>query len=219
MKLRKRMERDRQAMAQLDRNGKLLFLWDYYKIPILSVVCVLVLALLTALTSASSGKAAMYAVFVNTASAEGDRGALDELLEAGGVDMSGRHVDVTADLHLGREQDEFSDAQTVQVLAALFGINGLDFFAANEPVFEKYAVQDAFLDLKLFIDADTLERHREDLYYHENSDGQTILAGIRLQPGSALHQAGYFRTEVIVGVAANAQNMEEAVCFLKQLLQ
>ena len=218
MKLKAKIQRDKQALSQLDRNGKLLFLWDYYKIPILSVLCVLVLGLLTVLTSASSGKAAMYAVFVNTASAEGDREALDEILEQGGIALSGRHVDVTADLHLGREHDELSDAQTVQVLAALFGIKGLDFFAADEAVFEKYAQQDAFLNLALFLDADTLSRHREDLYYYENADGQTVLGGIRLQPGSPLHEAGYFLTEVTVGIAANAQNMEEALCFLKQLL-
>ena len=218
MKLNAKIQRDKQALSQLDRNGKLLFLWDYYKIPILSVLCVLVLGLLTVLTSASSGKAAMYAVFVNTASAEGDREALDEILEQGGIALSGRHVDVTADLHLGRAHDELSDAQTVQVLAALFGIKGLDFFAADEAVFEKYAQQDAFLNLALFLDADTLSRHREDLYYYENADGQTVLGGIRLQPGSPLHEAGYFLTEVTVGIAANAQNMEEALCFLKQLL-
>ena len=218
MKLNAKIQRDKQALSQLDRNGKLLFLWDYYKIPILSVLCVLVLGLLTVLTSASSGKAAMYAVFVNTASAEGDREALDEILEQGGIALSGRHVDVTADLHLGREHDELSDAQTVQVLAALFGIKGLDFFAADEAVFEKYAQQDAFLNLALFLDADTLSRHREDLYYYENADGQTVLGGIRLHPGSPLHEAGYFLTEVTVGIAANAQNMEEALCFLKQLL-
>ena len=218
MKLKAKIQRDKQALSQLDRNGKLLFLWDYYKIPILSVLCVLVLGLLTVLTSASSGKAAMYAVFVNTASAEGDREALDEILEQGGIALSGRHVDVTADLHLGREHDELSDAQTVQVLAALFGIKGLDFFAADEAVFEKYAQQDAFLNLALFLDADTLSRHREDLYYYENADGQTVLGGIRLHPGSPLHEAGYFLTEVTVGIAANAQNMEEALCFLKQLL-
>ena len=218
MKLKAKIQRDKQALSQLDRNGKLLFIWDYYKIPILSVLCVLVLGLLTVLTSASSGKAAMYAVFVNTASAEGDREALDEILEQGGIALSGRHVDVTADLHLGREHDELSDAQTVQVLAALFGIKGLDFFAADEAVFEKYAQQDAFLNLALFLDADTLSRHREDLYYYENADGQTVLGGIRLHPGSPLHEAGYFLTEVTVGIAANAQNMEEALCFLKQLL-
>lgn len=218
MKLKKRIRKDLQAMAELDRKGKLLFAWDYYKIPIISIVCVLLLTLVTVLTSAGSGKVAMYAVFVNTASPEGNREALEQILEDGGITLSGRRVDVTADLHLGRAYDELSDAQTIQILAALFGINGLDLFAADQAVFDRYARQDAFLDLGFFLDGETLERHREDLYYYENADGQTVLGGIRLRPGSPLHEAGYFLTEVVVGVAANAQNLEEAVCFLKQLL-
>lgn len=218
MKLKKRILLDRQAMAGLDGRGKLLFVWDYYKIPIISVLCALVLTLVTVLTTVGSGRVALYAVFVNTASPEGSREALEQILEDGGIPLSGRRVDVTADLHLGREYDELSDAQTIQVLAALFGISGLDFFAADQGVFDLYAQQDAFLNLSLFLDKDTLERHREDLYYYENSDGQTILGGILLHPGSGLHEAGYFLTDVVVGVAANAQNMEEAVCFLKQLL-
>ncbi len=219
MNLKKRLRADRQSMAELDKKGKLLFLWDYYKIPIVSILCALLLTLVTVLTSVGSGKVAMFAVFVNTASPEGNREMLEQILEDGGVPLSGRQVDVTADLHLGRSYDELSDAQTLQVLAALFGISGLDFFAADQQTFQRYAQQDAFLDLAFFLDSEMLERHQEDLYYYENSDGQTVLGGIWLHPGSGLHEAGYFLTDVVVGVAANAQNMEEAVCFLKQLLQ
>ena len=219
MKLRERLEKDRKVMAGLDRQGKLVFLWDYYKLPILAAVCALALVLVTAVTSAARRPAAMYAVLVNAASSQGDREALDALLAEGGVDMAGRRVDVTADLRLGWAFDESGDVQTVQVLAALFGISGLDFFAADEPVFARYADQDAFLDLSLFLDRSLLERHRDDLYYYQNGDGQTVLGGVILRAGSPLHEAGYYRDNVVAGVAANAQNMEEAVVFLRRLLE
>ena len=132
--------------------------------------------------------------------------------------MSGRRVDVTADLHLGQGLEETGNAQSIQVLAALFGISGLDFFAADQTVFDMYARQGAFVDLAFFLDGETLERHREDLCYYPDAAGQPVLMGIRLSPGSGLHRAGYFLADVVVGVAANAQNMEEAVCFLRQLL-
>lgn len=218
MKVKERLRRDKEAMAKLDRQGKLLFLWDYYKIPILAAVCVLALALITAATSASSGPKAMYAVLVNADGSQGNREMLDGLLSEGGVDMAGRQVDVMADLRLGRELEESGDVQTVQVLAALFGISGLDFFAADMPVFERYASQGAFADLSLFIDRQVLERHEGDLYYCRTEDGQTVLGGIVLRAGSPLHQAGYYRDDVVAGVAANAQNMEEAVILLRQLL-
>ena len=218
MKIKKRLKLDRQAFSQLNHHDRLVFLWDYYKIPILALVCAAVLTVVTVLTTASRGKVAMYAVFVNTASPEGDRQALEALLAQGGVDMSGRRVDVTADLHLGQGLEETGNAQSIQILAALFGISGLDFFAADQPVFDMYAKQGAFVDLAFFLDGETLERHREDLCYYPDATGHQVLMGIRLPPGSGLHQAGYFLTDVVVGVAANAQNMEEAVCFLRQLL-
>lgn len=219
MKLRERLEKDRAAMAGLDRQGKLLFLWDYYKLPILAAACVVALVLVTAVTSSARRPAAMYAVLVNAADAQGDREALDALLAEGGVDMADRQVDVTADLRLGWAFDESGDMQTVQVLAALFGISGLDFFAADEPVFARYADQDAFLDLSLFLDRSLLERYGDDLYYYRSGDGQTVLGGVILRAGSPLHRAGYYEEDVVAGVAANAQNMEEAVIFLRQLLE
>lgn len=218
MKIKERLRRDKEVLAELDRQGKLLFLWDYYKIPILAAVCVLALALITIATSAGSRPKAMYAVLVNTAGSPGDREMLDRLLSEGGVDMAGRQVDVMADLRLGRELDDGGDAQTVQVLAALFGISGLDLFAADMPVFERYASQGAFADLSLLIDRQVLERHKDDLYYCQTEDGRTVLSGIALHAGSPLHEAGYYLGDVVVGVAASAQNMEEAVILLRQLL-
>ncbi len=206
-------------MAAMDRQGKLLFLWDYYKIPILAAVCVLALVLITVATSVSGRPKAMYAVLVNAGNAQGDREMLDGLLAEGGVDMTGRQVDVLSDLRLGWAFDESGDMQTVQVLAALFGISGLDFFAADEPVFRRYADQNAFLDLSLFLEEELLERYRDDLFRYQNEDGQTVLGGIRLRGGSALHRAGYYTGDVVAGIAANAQNMEEALIFLRQLLE
>ena len=43
MKIKKRLKLDRQAFSQLNRHDRLVFLWDYYKIPILALVCAAVL--------------------------------------------------------------------------------------------------------------------------------------------------------------------------------
>ena len=218
MKFKEQLAKDRAAMAGLDRQGKLQFLWDYYKIPALAVVCAVFLVVITVVSSAGSQPKAMYAVLVNASASQGNREMLDALLEEGGVDMTGRQIDVMAELRLGGEFHESEDMQAIQVLAALFGISGLDFFAADAPVFARYADQNAFLDLSLFIDRQVLERHEDDLYYYQTGDGQTVLGGVVLRAGSMLHEAGYYRDGVVVGVAANAQNMEEALIFLRQLL-
>lgn len=220
MKLKDRLKIDKVVLASLQGRSKALFVWDYYKIPIITAASVLLLALLAVLTWAGKRDVAMYAVFVNS-----DAGLvqtkpelLDELLIQGGVNMDGKAIDITADLALGQDKFQENDGQTIQVLAALFGISGLDVFAAEQESFDRYAVQDAFVDLSLLLEPELYEQDGCEPYWYENSEGRNILGGIILKPGSMLHEAGYYHADVVLGVAANAENLEEAVTFVQQLL-
>lgn len=217
MNLKKRWKADREALKKLSGQEKWLFIWDYYRIPLIALGCVMILTAITLLTNAGREEVALYAVFVNSDRnlEEPDSTQLDALAERAGIPMEGRTVDVTANLTLGQDLNEAYDAQTVQVLAALFGISDLDLFAADEAVFEGYAQQDAFADLSVLIDRELLAG--ADLYTY-TLEGKTVTGGIVLHSGSALHEAGYYHGDVIVGAAVNAEHLEEAVAVLRQLL-
>lgn len=220
MKLKDRLKADREVYASLSRQSKRLFIWDYYKIPIIAVSAALVLGLLAVLTWTGKRDVAMYAVFVNSdvSVVQTKPEQLDALLAQGGIDMDGKTIDITADLTLGRDDFQETDGQTIQILAALFGISGLDVFAAEQETFDRYAIQDAFVDLSLFLEPELYENIGCQPYWYENSEGRTILGGIVLKNGSVLHEAGYYHTDVMIGVAANAQNLDAAVVFVQQLL-
>ncbi|MCI6956954.1 MAG: hypothetical protein MR763_06315 [Clostridiales bacterium] len=217
MNLKKRWKADREALKKLSGREKWLFVWDYYKIPLIALCCVIFLTAITLLTGAGREEVALYAVLVNSDRnlEEPDSTQLDALAERAGIPMEGRTVDVTANLTLGQNLNEAYDAQTVQVLGALFGISDLDLFAADQAVFERYAQQDAFADLSVLIDRELLAG--ADLYTY-TVEGKTVTGGIVLHSGSALHEAGYYHGDVIVGAAVNAENLEEAVAMLRQLL-
>lgn len=217
MNLKKRWKADREALKKLSGREKWLFVWDYYKIPLIALCCVIFLTAITLLTGAGREEVALYAVFVNSDRnlEEPDSTQLDALAERAGIPMEGRTVDVTANLTLGQDLNEAYDAQTVQVLGALFGISDLDLFAADQAVFERYAQQDAFADLSVLIDRELLAG--ADLYTY-TVEGKTVTGGIVLHSGSALHEAGYYHGDVIVGAAINAEHLEEAVAMLRQLL-
>lgn len=218
MKLRQRWEKDREALKKLSGRDKWLFVWDYYRIPLIAAACVMLLTAITLLTNAGREEVALYAVFVNTdvSLEEPDASALNALAEAAGIPMEGKTVDLTANLTLGQTYSEAADAQTVQVLAALFGISDLDLFAADQAVFERYAQQDAFADLSVLIDRELLAG--ADLYTY-SVEGKTVTGGIVLHPGSVLHRAGYYHGDVIVGAAINAEHLEEAVAMLRAMLE
>ena len=218
MKLRQRWEKDREALKKLSGRDKWLFVWDYYRIPLIAAACVMLLTAITLLTNAGREEVALYAVFVNTdvSLEEPDASALNALAEAAGIPMEGKTVDLTANLTLGQTYSEAADAQTVQVLAALFGISDLDLFAADQAVFERYAQQNAFADLSVLIDRELLAG--ADLYTY-SVEGKTVTGGIVLHPGSVLHRAGYYHGDVIVGAAINAEHLEEAVAMLRAMLE
>ena len=220
MKIKDRIKADAEVLATLSPRSRALFIWDYYKIPIIAAVCALVLVLMAAATWAGKKDVAMYAVFVNTdvSITQAHPEQLDELLRQGGVDMDGKSIDITADLILGQDEYRETDGQTIQVLAALFGISGLDVFAADKQVFDRYAVQDAFVDLSLLLEPELYQNDRCEPYWYQNSEGREILGGILLKHGSALHHSGYYHEDVVVGVASNAENLDAAVVFLQQLL-
>ena len=218
MKLRQRWEKDRETLKKLSGRDKWLFVWDYYRIPLIAAACVMLLTAITLLTNAGREEVALYAVFVNTdvSLEEPDASALNALAETAGIPMEGKTVDLTANLTLGQTYSEAADAQTVQVLAALFGISDLDLFAADQAVFERYAQQDAFADLSVLIDRELLAG--ADLYTY-SVEGKTVTGGIVLHPGSVLHRAGYYHGDVIVGAAINAEHLEEAVAMLRAMLE
>lgn len=211
------LRRDRAAFRELKGHRRMEFIWDYYKIPIITIAGVLAVFLLTAVFNVGRGEISMYAVLVN-ADEEAESHVFDELLARGGAQTEGRTVDVVSNYRLGDTYSEAYDAETIQVLAARFAIGDLDLFGADETVFRSYATQDAFVDLSLFIDRELLEQHREDLYTYENSDGFEIVGGIWLREGSPLHQVDYYSGDVLFGIAQKAEHMDEAIVLIRQLL-
>ncbi len=221
MKLKDRVRADREILRSLGREERLLFIWDYYKIPILAAVSAIVLLVMVLVSWAGKKGIAMYAVFVNSdaSAVQTQPELLNEMLSISGVDMEGKTIDITADLTLGKDYSNETDGTTIQILASLFGISGLDVFAAEVETFDRYAVQDAFVDLSLFLEPELYEKKGCVPYWYTNGDGHEILGGLILKPGSALHIAGYYHGDVVIGVAANAQNLDEAVAFVRQLLE
>ena len=214
MRMIRSLRRDWETMKTLDRKEKCQLVWDYYKLPILALACLLLLGGLTAGIRLRTADTAMYAVFVN-AGEGGKKEELDALLARSGVPMAGRTIDVAANYALRFDDPANSYADTVQVLAALFGIGDLDLFAADEAVFRAYADKGAFVDLSLFIEREDLAKFA--LFSEPGEGGREMVYGIILTAPSPLHDAGYYAGPAVIGVVANAVHLDEAVAFMKQL--
>ena len=221
MKLFEQFEKDRQKFKDLpDTNSRITFIWDYYKIPILTILTALLIASISFFNNLGRGDVLLFSVLLNNDSllVECDEEVFDRLMSQAGYDMEHKRVDVNTELSLGRLENDSADAETLQVINALFMISDLDVYVADEEHFDYFAQADAYADLSLLINSDLLGKHRDRLHYYEDSNGKKALIGVVLTTDSPLHKAGYYHDEVIIGIAANAVNLDEAIAFFEQIL-
>ena len=216
MKLHETISQDKEKLSRLDKKGKALFLWDYYKIPILAAAVVLFIATIAFFDSLGRKDVLFYAVLLNSddQAVEADQSVFDSLMESSGYDMDRKTVDIRTDLRLGDEYNSQQDGQTLQVLTALFAISDMDIYVSPKEYFDLFARDEGFADLSQILEQDLLNRYRDSLYYYEEKP-----CGIILKNGSVLHQAGYYHDEVIIGIVTNAVNRQAAIDFLSGLLE
>ncbi|MBQ1566710.1 MAG: hypothetical protein IIZ80_02325 [Erysipelotrichaceae bacterium] len=216
-----RLNKDRQQLSRLpDNKSRITFIWDYYKIPIIVFLSVLLLSVILLISNIGRKDASMYVVLLNNDSSlrECDSTIFDEALKKTDLDLKGKSVDVNDKLSVGQEGNEAEDIETMQILTALFTISDLDLYVADKQYFDYFLEDGGYADLSLLIDQNLLERYKDDLYYWENQYGQKTLCGIILHNDSMLHKAGYYHNDVIMGVVANANNLQAAVEFIRQML-
>ncbi|MBR0419825.1 MAG: hypothetical protein IJI66_11715 [Erysipelotrichaceae bacterium] len=221
MKISERINKDLETLKKLpDRKSKIQFIWDYYKIPIIFIVTILSLALIIRISNIGRKDASMYVVLLNNDSSlvECDAKVFDKVLENSSIDLKGKEVDVNDKLMLGFEDNEKADIETLQILTALFTISDLDLYVADQKYFDYFAEDGGYCDLSRLIDKELLEKVSSDLYYLEDSNGYKYVAGIILHKGSILHEANYYHDDVIMGVTANANNMDVAIEFIRLML-
>lgn len=222
MKWREQLEKDKKQLAELKTTEKKIqFIWDYYKIPIITVTVIVAILIVSAISNIGRQNTKMYVVLLNNDSlvSECDETVFNRMLENGGIDMTNSKVDVNKDLSLGREHSETADMETLQVLTALFSISDLDVYVADKENFDYFVEEDGFANLNALLDRDVLEEYKDDLYVYQDSHGNTITGGIILHSDSLLHKAGYYHDDVIIGIVGRAVNLDEAVTFVNELLR
>lgn len=218
MTMMEQFKNDCKVVKELKGADRWEYIWDYYKIPIVSVLFVIIMVAYTVGAAMTRGEFNLYVVLVNS-NPSGDKTCMTEMLRDAGYDMDRYQVAVEANytVHLGEGMD--SDMTTLQVLAAQFSIGDLDLFVADKPVFDMYTGHSGYENVGLLLPMELKEKYADDLYSYELENGATVVGGVWLRKGSALHQAGYYSEDVIVGIASQAQNLDEALVVLTELLK
>ena len=225
--MKKRIERliaqfrkDRETLRGLQGKKKLQFVWDYYKIPSIVIAFSAVVAVLAVFVRSPTKDTAVYIVWVNAVSQD-ENSYFDDLLHAADPEFSEKFTDLNTGYSLGIEGNEASDAQTLQVLAALFGVGDLDIYIADKTYFDQYERKDAFADLSELLPEEILSQAGNRICYHVTGKGVRIPDAYVITEGSGADIAGYLRPgeKAYLGILDNAQNKENAAKLLAEMIR
>lgn len=206
---------EKEKLESLTPHQRIVYFWDYYKLPIGLLVLASALLIYTLSYQSGRGKIDMYAVLVNAN--EGDSSVFTQALEDRNL---GSTVSVDASLSYTNAAELVEeDISTIEVLYALFSMGDMDLFAANPEVFERYTAQDGFENLELLLSQELQKEHADLLIRYQAETGQEKVGGILLKNGSPLHRAGYYDGPVAVGIAARCKHLDEALAMIEYLLE
>lgn len=142
------------------------YIWDYYKWHI--VIVLLAIAILTQCTiSIINHKDAVFTGFILNCSVAGkDEDFVQGFYEYAGIDAKKEEAAIYTDLYL-RENQPKKNAETFHRIMGGVAIQDADFIVGQPETFRPcaYHTTKILADLREFLDAETLEKYADRLYY------------------------------------------------------
>lgn len=209
------LRQEAQKLKSMTRKQQIIYIWDYYKIPICALILAMAILTYTVGYQSSRKKSDVYAVLVNASA--GNEAFFHRALEKEGLE-NGITVDTSLNYTNADEMIE-EDVSAIQVLFAHFTMGDMDLFAAEPGIFDRYAAQDGFEDLSLLLTPQMQQENADKLVRRAAEDGSNKIVGIVLETDSPLHTSGYYAGPVVVGVVSQCDHSEAALAVIEYNLE
>lgn len=206
----------RPDFKSMPPKSKIQYIWDYYRWPIIAVICVGAFAFSLIRHYATYRPPLLNVIMINSSSPFGsDASGFDEFLEAYGYENYDGAISLNASLSFYDDSASYSDRQ---VLTTMLAAGGQDLFFGNGELYENYAAQGAFLDLASILPEETLEKYDGHILYSTN-EGETEAypCAIELTDNKWIVENGYYST-CYFGVLAQTGSPDISADFAEFLL-
>ena len=170
MKFIKRIKEDWQKVKDMPTKEKWEFFWDYYKIHASCILLVIVL-IAQLVSSVSKQKEIVFSGFcVNSKISIKEDPFWNGFYESANIDGNIQTAACYSDMQIVPGQTQLNN-NTIQRIIAGCAVQDVDFIAGDPYAFQMcaYTSQKLFVDLREFLDEDTLKKHADRLYYIDES--------------------------------------------------
>ena len=170
MKFIDRIKEDWSKIKDKPTGEKWEFFWDYYKIPAICIVLAIVL-LVQGIFSTANQKQVVFSGFcINCKISLNEDPFWDGFYEVAGIDKETQIVGCSSDMQIVQGQNQLNN-QTIQKIIANCAIREADFVVGDPYAFQvcAYTSQRLFVDLREFLNEETLAKYADRLYYMDNA--------------------------------------------------
>lgn len=149
---------------EMSAKGKLEYFWDYYKVHTIVAILVIFFAAMFISDIATAKDYNFYSILFNARQLSGD--SLESAFsEYAGLDTENYECYIDASTGLSLTSFTEYDMATVQKLMATIQIGDLDTVVFNSELFNNYAGNEMFLDLRTVLSKEELNTWKDYLYY------------------------------------------------------
>ncbi|MFT4104906.1 MAG: hypothetical protein QM657_04015 [Lacrimispora sp.] len=223
--LKDSLQEEKQKLKSMSIRDRLWYIWEYYKIPILSITAALFLI--------GSIGSAMYqnrfetalSCFILNSRPGSDTDRLTPYFDQDFRQYAGLSedvkVEVDSSMNLTFDESAMSELTYASLakVTAVISTKDLDIMIGTPETASHYGSLGGFADLKEFLPADVYEKVKDRLYMTTNEEtGETIATGILIGETDFCDRTGLIMEEPVLSVIGNSTRTDTSLKLVRYVL-
>lgn len=211
------------SIKDLKGKARIEYIWDYYKLPILAVICVIAFIIYMIVHFVTYKETALEIFMVNTTNQNTEEVAAstDEFFQQEGLSGKDEEIFIDTSIQFSEDMGDSANYYSNQSLTVKFAVGGGDILFAPDYVFNTYAASSAMIPLTDILTDDELDQYKDILVYTtEEESGETYPCGVALTDNEWLLTYHFYPEgeTLYLGIGYNSKSPETARNFFHYIL-
>ncbi|WP_235839112.1 hypothetical protein [Clostridium sp. Marseille-P2415] len=212
------LQEERSKLKDMSFKNKLWYIWEYYKIPIISVVVAIVL--ISSIGSAiynNRFETAMSCIILNSRPA-GEADSVNDYFEQGFRQYIGleadKEIDVDYSMSLTFDESSMSEFTYAELakITAMISSKELDVMIGKQDTIDHYGAMGGFTDLKEVLPGNVYDKVKDHLYMVTNQEtGERTACGILIGETDFCEKTGLIMDEPVLAIMSNSTHTDTCV--------
>lgn len=211
------------SIKDLKGKARIEYIWDYYKLPILVVICVIAFIIYTIVNFVTYKETALEIFMINTTNQNTEEiaASTDEFFQQEGLSGKDEEIFIDTSIFFSEYMGDSTNYYSNRSLTVKFAVGGGDILFAPDYVFNNYAGSGAMMPLTDVLTDDELEQYKDILVYTtEEESGETYPCGVALTDNKWLLTHHFYPEgeTLYLGIGYNSKSPDTARDFFHYIL-